>query len=205
MSLQSIAALATSPLHDGTDDRSSLEETPRSPAFCLLMQLSFRSRLVISCSLCYALRAECHLSAAALFRLKIASSGRGTLAGARWLHFNCNNKSAEESVGAKGLREDRHQDKNTEQTGCIEKTMTHKFLSPRRGASGAAASAATSRSTSRSPAPRGAGPQGATRGSEQSRSLSRGPGRSSSRRDEAAVSRAARLLGHGTARGLPPR
>jgi hypothetical protein len=41
MSLQSVAALATSPLHDGFGDRSSLEETPRSPAFRLLMRLSF--------------------------------------------------------------------------------------------------------------------------------------------------------------------
>jgi hypothetical protein len=31
MSLQSTAALATSPLHDGFDDESSSEETPRSP------------------------------------------------------------------------------------------------------------------------------------------------------------------------------
>jgi hypothetical protein len=62
--------------------------------------------------------------------------------------------------------------------------------------------AATSRSTSRSPAPRGAGPRAVTGGSERSRSLFRGPGRSSSRRDEAAASGAAQLLRHGTARGL---
>jgi hypothetical protein len=41
MSLQSTAALAMSPLHDGSDDEFSLEETSRSPAFRLLMQLSF--------------------------------------------------------------------------------------------------------------------------------------------------------------------
>jgi hypothetical protein len=107
-----------------------------------------------------------------LFRLKIASSVRGTLAGTRCAHLNCNDKKAEESVGAEGLREDRHHNKNTEQTRCIEKTVTHKFFSPppRGGASGAAAPAATSRSTSRSPAPRGAGPQAATGGSERSRS-----------------------------------
>jgi hypothetical protein len=29
-----------------------------------------------------------------LFRLNIASSGRGALAGARWAHFNCNDKKA---------------------------------------------------------------------------------------------------------------
>jgi hypothetical protein len=32
------------------------------------------------------------LSATALFRLKIASSGRGALAGTRWAHFNYNDK-----------------------------------------------------------------------------------------------------------------
>jgi hypothetical protein len=83
MSLQSTAALPTSPLHDGSSDGSSSEETPRSPAFYLLMRLLFRSHLAIWCSLCYALRAERRLSAAALFRLNIASSGRGALAGTR--------------------------------------------------------------------------------------------------------------------------
>jgi hypothetical protein len=77
--------------------------------------------------------------------------------------------------------------------------------SPRGGASGAAALAATSRSTSRSPAPCCAGPQAVTGGSARSRSPSRGPGRPSSRRDEAAASGAAQLLGHGTALGLPTR
>jgi hypothetical protein len=103
MSLQSTTALATSPLHDGSGDGSSLEETPRSPAFRLLMLSSFRSLLAISRSLCCALRAARRLSAAASFRLKIASSGRGTLAETRWVHFNYNNKSAEELAGAKGL------------------------------------------------------------------------------------------------------
>jgi hypothetical protein len=41
MSLQSTATLATSPLHDGFGDGSSLEETSHSPAFRLLMWLSF--------------------------------------------------------------------------------------------------------------------------------------------------------------------
>jgi hypothetical protein len=76
MSLLSTTALAMSPLHDGSDNGSSLEETPRSPAFRLLMWLSFRSRLAISRSLCCALRAARRFSAAALFRLKIASSRR---------------------------------------------------------------------------------------------------------------------------------
>jgi hypothetical protein len=47
MSLQSTATLATSPLHDGSGDESSSEETPHSPAFHLLMRLSFRSCLAI--------------------------------------------------------------------------------------------------------------------------------------------------------------
>jgi hypothetical protein len=38
-----------------------------------------------------------------LFQLKIASSGRGALAGTRCAHFNCNNKKAEKSVRVKGL------------------------------------------------------------------------------------------------------
>jgi hypothetical protein len=94
MSLQSTTALATSPLHDGSGDGSSSEETPSSPAFHLLMQLSFRSRLVIWRFLCCALRAACLFSTAALFRLKIASSGRGALARMRWAHFNYNDKKA---------------------------------------------------------------------------------------------------------------
>jgi hypothetical protein len=83
MSLQSTTTLATSPLHDGSGDGSSLEEMLRSPAFCLLMWLFFRQRLAISCSLCCALRAAHRLSADALFQLKITSSGRGALAGTR--------------------------------------------------------------------------------------------------------------------------
>jgi hypothetical protein len=116
MSLQSTAALATLLLHDGSADGSSLEETPRSPAFRLLMLLSFQSRLAISRSLCCTLHAAHRLSAVALFRLKIASSGRGALAGTRWVHFNCNNKGVEESAGSECLREDQHHNKNTKQT-----------------------------------------------------------------------------------------
>jgi hypothetical protein len=41
VSLQSIAALGSSPLHVGSGDGSSLEETPCSLAFCRLMRLSF--------------------------------------------------------------------------------------------------------------------------------------------------------------------
>jgi hypothetical protein len=41
MSLQSTAVLVTSLLHDGSRDGSLLQETPRSPAFHLLMRLSF--------------------------------------------------------------------------------------------------------------------------------------------------------------------
>jgi hypothetical protein len=83
MSLQSTAAPATSPLHDGFGDGSSSEERPHSPAFCLLMHLSFRSRLAIWRSLSCALHVTHDLSAATLFRLNIDSSWRGTLAGTR--------------------------------------------------------------------------------------------------------------------------
>jgi hypothetical protein len=51
---------------------------------------------------------------AALFRLKIASSGRGTLARTKWEHFNYNDKRAEESAGVEGLREDQHHNKKTQ-------------------------------------------------------------------------------------------
>jgi hypothetical protein len=94
ISLQSTAALAMSPLHDGSGDGSSSEETPRSPAFRLLLRLWFRSRLAIWRSLCCALHAARRLSTAAFFWLNIASSGRGALARTRWVHFNCNNKKA---------------------------------------------------------------------------------------------------------------
>jgi hypothetical protein len=43
MLLQSTAALATSPLHEGSGDGSSSEETPRSPSFRLLLRLSLQS------------------------------------------------------------------------------------------------------------------------------------------------------------------
>jgi hypothetical protein len=79
MSLQSTTALATSPLHDGLGDGSSPEETPSSPAFCLLMRFSLQSRLAIWRFLCCALCVACLFFAAALFWLKIASSGRGAL------------------------------------------------------------------------------------------------------------------------------
>jgi hypothetical protein len=92
MSLQFIAVLGTSPLHNGSGDGSSLEEKLCSPAFLRLMRLSFRSRLVISHSLCCALHAARCLSAAAWFRLKIASSGRGALDGTRCAHLSCQNK-----------------------------------------------------------------------------------------------------------------
>jgi hypothetical protein len=105
MSLQSTAALAMSLLHDGSGGGSSLEESSRSPAFRLLMWLSFQSRLVISRSLCCALRTARRLSTAAWFQLKIASSGRGALVGMRCAHLNCNDKKTEGSVDVEGLRE----------------------------------------------------------------------------------------------------
>jgi hypothetical protein len=92
MSVQSTATLGSSPHHVGSGDGSSLEETWRSPAFGRLIRLSFRSRLAISRSLCCALHAARCLSAAAWFRLKITSSGRGALADTRCTHFSCENK-----------------------------------------------------------------------------------------------------------------
>jgi hypothetical protein len=47
MLLLSTVALATSPLHDGSGDGSSSEETPCSPAFHLLLRSSLRSSLAI--------------------------------------------------------------------------------------------------------------------------------------------------------------
>jgi hypothetical protein len=47
MLLQSTAALATSPLHNGSGDGSLSEETPYSPTFRLLLRSSLRSRLAI--------------------------------------------------------------------------------------------------------------------------------------------------------------
>jgi hypothetical protein len=101
MLLQSIVALSSSPLHSGSGDGSSSEQTHRSPTFRRLMRLSFRLRLAISCSLCCALHAGCRLSTAALFRLKIASSGRGAFAGTRGTHFNCRNKECASQQSAK--------------------------------------------------------------------------------------------------------
>jgi hypothetical protein len=46
-----------------------------------------------------------------LFRLKIASSGRGALAGTRCTYLNCIDKKTEESVRAEGLREDQRHNK----------------------------------------------------------------------------------------------
>jgi hypothetical protein len=98
MLLQSTAALATSPLHDGSGDGSSSEETPSSPAFRLLVRLSLRSRLVIWHFLCCALRAARLFSAADCFWLKTASSGRGALAGTRWVHFSYDDKKTKRST-----------------------------------------------------------------------------------------------------------
>jgi hypothetical protein len=67
MLLQSSAALATLPLHDGLGDGSSSEEIPYSPAFRLLLRSSLRPHLVIWRFLCCALRVVRLFSAAAWF------------------------------------------------------------------------------------------------------------------------------------------
>jgi hypothetical protein len=116
MLLRSTTAPATSPLHDGSGDGSSLEETSSFPAFRLFMRLSLRSRLAIWHFLCRALRAVHLFSAAACFWLKTASSGRGALAGTRWVHFNCNDKKERRLAGEDEFREDRHRDKKQNNT-----------------------------------------------------------------------------------------
>jgi hypothetical protein len=98
MLLQSIVVLVTSLLQEGSGDGSSSVETPGSPAFRLLVRLSLRSLLAIWCFLCCTLRVTRLSSIAAFFWLKIASSGRGTLAGTRWAHFNYNNKNTPRSA-----------------------------------------------------------------------------------------------------------
>jgi hypothetical protein len=98
MLLQLIAVLATSPLHDGSGDGSSSEDTPSFPAFRLLVLLSLRSRLAIWHFLCCALRAARLFSSVAWFWLKITSSGRGALAGTRWEHFNYDDKNTPRST-----------------------------------------------------------------------------------------------------------
>jgi hypothetical protein len=172
----------------------------------LLMRLSFRSRLAISCSFCYAFRAACRLSAVALFRLKIASSGRGTLARTRCAHLNCNDKRTEDSVSVKGPQKDQHHNKKH------RSTKTHRedddlpiSQTPRGGASGTVAPAVTRRMPSRSPVPHDAGSPAAMGGSGQLRSSSRGPDRPTSHGDKATAFGAAHLFGHGTAQGCRTR
>jgi hypothetical protein len=51
-------------------------------------------------------------SAAALFWLKIASSGRGAFAETMWAHFNYNDKKARRLAREDKLRGDRRHDKS---------------------------------------------------------------------------------------------
>jgi hypothetical protein len=95
------------------------------PAFHLLMRLSFRSRLAIWHSLCCALCAAHCLSTVALFQLKIASSGRGALAGTRWVHFNCNDKNPKGQPEQKPPRRSTSQQKHVR---SVEKITTHNFF-----------------------------------------------------------------------------
>jgi hypothetical protein len=80
--------------------------------------------------LCCALRAARRLSVAALFRLKIASSGRGALAGTRWAHLNCNDKKVEGLAGVEDPGKTSNTAKNIDQPKSVKKTVTYKFLSP---------------------------------------------------------------------------
>jgi hypothetical protein len=129
MSLQSTAALGSSPLHVGFDDGSSSEETPRSPAFRYLMRLSFRSRLAISCFLCCALPAARRLYATILFRLKIASFGRGAFAGTRCVHFNCkNNERASQQSSKVSEKADTSLKRSSSTDNLSKEATTHQFF-----------------------------------------------------------------------------
>jgi hypothetical protein len=68
-----------------------------------------------------------------LFRLKIASSGRGALAGTRWAHLNCK-KQGDGGISRckRSLRRPTSQ-KSIDQPKLIEKTVTYQFLSPLMG------------------------------------------------------------------------
>jgi hypothetical protein len=125
MSLQSTTALATSPLHDGFDDGSSLPRLPPLDAVVILITLNDLALFVLC-----------------LARGTPPLCGRFILVGDRLLR--------ERRLGRIELRtpqlqrqEDRRSQselkvsekvnittKSTEQPRCIEKTMTHEFLSP---------------------------------------------------------------------------
>jgi hypothetical protein len=193
MLVQSTAALATSPLHDGSGDGSSSEEMPCSPALRLLLLSSLRSCLAIWRFLCCALRAARLLSATARFWLKITSSGRGALAEIRCAHFNYNNKNAPRS----NPRRSSHNKRRIELAEKTDNLQISPF--PHWGASGASAAAATSRSLSRLLVPRGAEPQAATEAPARSPFQPMGPCRRSCHRAGVAASGEAQHLGHGTA------
>jgi hypothetical protein len=107
--------------------------------------------------------------AVAWFWLKIASSGRGALAGTRWAHFNYHNKDAPRSNPRRSFH-DKGRMKLAKKTNNLQISR-----SPRWGASEASATEAMSRSTSRSPAPRDAEPQVATEAPARSPSPPWGP------------------------------
>jgi hypothetical protein len=67
----------------------------------------------------------------AYFWLKIASSGRGALAGTRWAQFNCDDKKARGLAGEDKPREDQCHDKR--RMKHVEKTNNFKFFCPRVG------------------------------------------------------------------------
>jgi hypothetical protein len=129
MSLQSTATLGSSPLHAGSGGGSSLEETPCSLAFRCLMRLSFQSHLAISYSLCSALCAARRLSAAALFRLKITSSGRGAFVGTRCAHFNYENKEWASQQSSEVLEKTNTRPKKPSlMKNLSEEATTHQFF-----------------------------------------------------------------------------
>jgi hypothetical protein len=111
-----------------------------------------------------------------LFWLKIASSGRGALAGTRCVHLSCKNKGTEDSANIEGSREGQYHDKKPRSTKTHWRKQRLTNLSVASwGCIGATAPAATRKTPSRLPVPRNTGSQVATGGLLRSRSPSRGP------------------------------
>jgi hypothetical protein len=202
MSLQSTAVLATSPLHDGSGDGSSSEETyapspPPLDAVVISITLGDLAFFVLHLA-CSAPPLRCRLVPVEnrlLRERRLGQNKVGALQLQRQEGIKVNRRR----------RPPRRSASQQKRTRCIEKIRTHNFFVPAWGASGAAETAATSTSTSRSPAPHGAGPRAATGATVRSRSPHRRAGRPSSRKGEAATSGEARLLEHDIARLLPQR
>jgi hypothetical protein len=136
-----------------------------------------------------------------MFRLRIASFGRGTLAGTRCTQFNYKNKGWTSQQSSEVSEKTNSKPKKPRSMKNLsEEAVTYQFLSPLVGSSGEVASVATYRSTSRSLASRDTESRSATGRPAQSQSPSRGLDRPLFCKDGVVVSGAAQLPGHGTAR-----